>query len=331
MHTFDHPVSDPSIEYTVAPSDDGPSLMVRIDSETLLFGTTHPNTQTALDTLHLWTSGRSDAVTVANELMRLSDVGADLNAKLREVSTRFSYADKTLRFDGDVIDKRLTRVILDRLRAGDDNWAAYARFMLALANNPSHQSRKALYRWISDRHLTITAEGYVVGYKGVDNDGYSQHAGRGIIHRQAFDESVETQHIEYGQLPNEVGTWVEFPRAEVDPDPDSHCSVGLHVGSEEFARGFGQRLLTVLVDPAAVVMVPRDAEGQKMRVWQYHVTGIEPRAAMNTHTLEAQVAFTPDEHGWDDDDQFEDDIEAWSESDLSDLDTGFDDEPLTRF
>lgn len=288
------------LDYTISRSDHGLSVTVFIDGKPMIFGPGHPNVTSARDLLSR--QDREDHrhsaqdASLAGELRRIHDIAGDINARLREVSERFSYSDGKFRFDGDIIDKPLTRHMLDRLRTGDDSWTSYAYFMMRLAENPSRESRLALYRWIGDRSLTITEEGLVVGYKGVRSDSTSVHRGKGTVHRLNSDRpGIETETFQNDHLPNDPGSWVEFPRSEVDPDPDSPCSVGLHVGSESFARGFGQRLLTVLVDPAAVVMVPKDEDGQKMRVWQYYVSDIEPAQAMETTTLRAPTAFTLDD------------------------------------
>lgn len=293
------------LHYTISYSDHGLSVTAIIDGVPLVFGPDHPNVTAARELVEAQRTDQTtwDDVKLTERLRGLADIAGNINAKLREVSDRFSYSDGKFRFDGDVIDKPLTRHMLDRLRAGDDAWASYARFMIRLAENPSRDSRMALYRWIGDRSLTITDEGYVVGYKGVRNDGTSVHSGKGTVHSRIDAETV-TEVFENDHLPNEPGSWVEFPRSEVDPDPNSYCSVGLHVGSKSYAEGFGQRLLTVLVDPAAVVMVPRDCNGEKMRVWQYYVTDIAPARALETTTLYAPTAFTPEES----DDQIPDDL-----------------------
>lgn len=283
------------LDYTISNSDNGLSVTALIDGVPLIFGPDHPNTPVARELVEGQFRAQTswDDLKVAEQLRDIHDVAGSLNSKLREVSERFSYAEGKFRFDGDVIDKPLTRHMLDRLRSGDDSWTAYARFMMRLAENPSRESRRALYRWIGDRRLTITDDGLVVGYKGVRNDGTSFHRGKGTIHRND-DGKLVTEHYESAHLPNEPGACVEFPRSEVDPDPNSSCSVGLHVGSKDFAQSFGHRLLTVLVDPAAVVMVPKDHDGEKMRVWQYHVTDIEPARAASVTTLNAPTAFSPE-------------------------------------
>lgn len=300
------------IEYNLTESSAGrKTLVVSANRQHFIFGPVHPGQSKALEVITRWVSGELDADDAIQVIDESHSPAKVINTELRSVSSRFSYFDGQLRFDGDVINKTLTRIMLERIKAGDNNWRSLAHFMVKLANNPSAESRRALYRWISDRHLTITQDGMVVGYKGVTEYGTSQHSGKGIIHSQDDQGYIQTQYIEYGRLPNVPGTWVEFPRTEIDPDPSTACGVGLHVGSKYYAENFGQRLLTVLVDPAAVVMVPKDAEGQKMRVCQYYVTDIAPAAAAQEHTLHADTAF----------DLTDEEIEEWFAQDEEDDDS----------
>jgi hypothetical protein len=64
-----------------------------------------------------------------------------------------------------------------------------------------------------------------------------------------------------------------MPRSLVDPDRDTACSVGLHVGNFSYASGFAQKLLTVAVNPRDVVAVPSDSGDQKIRTHRFTVLG----------------------------------------------------------
>lgn len=302
------------IEYNLTENSAGQkTLVITAQKQHFIFGPSHPGQAQALETISQWVDGvleAGEAIGIINEIHSPAKV---VNTALREVSARFSFFGGKLRFDGDVVDKTITRIMLERIKSGDNNWRSLANFMLKLANNPSTESRRALYRWISDRHLTITQDGMIVGYKGVGKDGLSGHPGKGIVHRENDLGEIETQYIEHDRLPNVPGTWVEFPRAEIDPNPDNGCSIGLHVGTKDYAENYGTRLLTVLVDPTSVVMVPKDCEGQKMRVCQYYITDIAPAKAMQEHTLLAHTAFDldDDEYDWD----VEDDEDGYDEED----------------
>ncbi|NWN87054.1 MAG: hypothetical protein HLX51_00705 [Micrococcaceae bacterium] len=296
------------IEYNQTENSAGQkTLVVTAKRQHLIFGPAHPGQAQALDAIKHWVHGDMDADEAIGIIDEVHSPAKIINTALREVSPRFAYFNGRLRFDGDVVDKTITRLMLDRLKAGDNDWRSLAHFMLKLANNPSADSRRALYRWISDRHLTLTQEGMIVGYKGVTVEGTSGHSGKGIIHSQDAEGLIDTEFIEHDRLPNVPGTWVEFPRAEIDPDPNNGCSVGLHVGTKAYAENYLSRLLTVLVDPSAVVMVPKDCDGQKMRVHQYYITDIEPAKAEKEHTLQAHTAFDLDDDEEDFDDFFDDD------------------------
>lgn len=181
--------------------------------------------------------------------------------RLRSVSERVTIAGRSLHFNGDRIDNALSRMIIDRLEAGDPDWRALVAFMERLAENPSDQSRRHLFRWLDERSVTITDDGYFIAYKGVQEDLGSVHAGPGIVDGQPMD----------GHLPNHPGSTIEFDRGRVDPNRESACSTGLHVGTLRYASTFAPVLLTVKVDPADVVAVPKDSQNEKVRVCRYQV------------------------------------------------------------
>jgi hypothetical protein len=63
-----------------------------------------------------------------------------------------------------------------------------------------------------------------------------------------------------------VGDVVRMPRGEVVDNPNAHCSHGLHVGTFNFAKGYGGTMLLCKIDPENVVSVPNDSSGRKIRV-----------------------------------------------------------------
>ena len=138
------------------------------------------------------------------------------------------------------------------------------RFMRRLAKNPSKRSRDQLFNWTQAKNMTVDEDGYLIGYKGVTAEMLSINAGT------AFVNGVETT----GQIPNLVGTVVSMPRSEVQDDPTIGCSTGLHVGSWDYASGFGEVTLEVRIDPADVVSVPKDCGFQKLRCCEYEVIAI---------------------------------------------------------
>jgi len=150
-----------------------------------------------------------------------------------------------------------------RLTNSSADLAPLGAFLRRLERNPSQASRSQLFGWLKAGGFTLTTDGLIVGYKSVRSDGRSAHVGREpvtVVHQNGSVETVT------GNVPYPVGATVWMARDLVDDDRDSPCSVGLHVGTFDYAEHFSDRMLVVLVDPADVVAVPRDASGQKMRV-----------------------------------------------------------------
>lgn len=82
-------------------------------------------------------------------------------------------------------------------------------------------------------------------------------------------ESVFTDNYT-GKFRIELNKPVVMDREKCDPDPDSDCSHGLHVGGASFLRSgdFGNKPIAVLVNPMNVVAVPAYNQW-KMRVCEY--------------------------------------------------------------
>jgi hypothetical protein len=150
-----------------------------------------------------------------------------------------------------------------RIAREDGDLSSLAKFFKRLERNPSAASRSQLFSWLKAGGFTITREGFIVGYKSVARDGLSSHGGVEPVTVRHQDGRTETVT---GRIPYPVGATVSMPRELVDDDRDSACSVGIHVGTFTYAETFSHEMLVVLVDPAHVVSVPRDAGAQKMRV-----------------------------------------------------------------
>lgn len=245
----------------------------------------HPKWDAILDLLASVNPANPDALTT--DLLALCDFEEAVMASI--ISDRFTYSrEEGARFDGLPIDTSLSRHIVRLLNAGEDA-TPVVKFMERLALNPAARPRHRLFDWLRARDFTITADGHFVAYKGVRPDGFSIWAGHEPV-------SVDGQ-VHIGHIPNPVGATVSMDRELVDPNPDEACSRGLHVGTFDYAnRHYNQgRVLTVLVDPADVVTVPR-CEAEKMRVRAYTVQAITDAAY--PHPL------------WDDSD---DDADPWTD------------------
>lgn len=266
MNHSDQYPTGPVIQYKMVGSGQTRSLVVLLDGGLETIGGAHLNFDQIADYL---SSGGCDAAHVRS----LLNVPGYLADRFQALSERVAFDGQQIVFDGDTIDTALSRHIIRLLREGADVRPA-VNFLEKLATNPSRLSKIHLWAWLRDRDFTITPNGNVIGYKAVRNtpDNLSITAGN---NRVRVNGVAHTGHI-----PNPLGAVVAIPRSVVDPARDHGCSVGLHVGTWDYARDFTRmvagKVLTVAVNPRDVVAVPRDFEHAKMRVCQYTVIDVTP-------------------------------------------------------
>lgn len=120
-----------------------------------------------------------------------------------------------------------------------------------------------LYKFLEHRNMPITANGNFLAYKGVNENYYSCNAG--------FEPLISGKRNSEGRIYNGIGEIIEMERMYVSDDLNEGCSGGLHVANEDFAKGYGKRMVIVEVNPADVVCVPHDASCQKVRTCKYTV------------------------------------------------------------
>lgn len=166
---------------------------------------------------------------------------------------------------GETVSSRLSDHIVSLWESGEQ-YGSVIKFLERLSQNPHEHSREMLWGWVSDRGLSLTDSGLIVAYKGVDHNGYSYNSGSHDIRNGVPLASGE--HILH--QPTDV---IEKDRSEVAFDPSVACSVGLHVGTWDYASSFarGGKIFKVYVDPADWVSTPSDCNGQKGRVCRYIV------------------------------------------------------------
>ena len=179
-----------------------------------------------------------------------------------EVRDEVVYYKGKHRLHGVVVDK-----LLDMLRSGMKDSTPITNYIGRLMENPSSNSVDELYTFLGYRSLPITPDGKVLGYKGVQDDFWSNTGNADTIVLQG-----ETN--ERHQIYNGVGETIEIQRRSCDDNKDNHCSHGLHIGSYDYANGWSGsdgRLLLVEFDPQDAVSVPTDCDFQKLRVCKYKV------------------------------------------------------------
>lgn len=217
-------------------------------------------------------------------IVELFDVSRTIAQKLGRLTRRITASDGRVFVDGAEMHNALTEHILRALDQGEnDVWVPLVRFFERILANPQEHSRTQLYTWLDAHDFTINQDGFIVGYKGVQEDFGSITAGPGIVN------GVETT----GHLDNSPGNVLEVERDYVMHDPSRACAQGLHVGTQAYASDFGRhgRLVEVVVDPADVVSVPTDSGGAKMRTCKYVVTRAIEREFVHTQAVVRTPAY----------------------------------------
>ena len=161
--------------------------------------------------------------------------------------------DENFSFDGEAIPNNINARIIKMASAGEDPTPLF-RFWERLKKNPSYRSVDQLWEFLDHKGIPLTKDGCFLAYKAVRSD-YND------VHSNTFS--------------NKPGVTNQMPRNKISDDHQVECDEGFHVGALEYARTFhtGGRIVVCKVDPENVVSVPRDHQGQKMRVCKYKVMG----------------------------------------------------------
>lgn len=166
-------------------------------------------------------------------------------------SGKFLVENGLVKIDGEALPSALSNTLLALVKEGKDT-QPLENFWDKLKDNPTESSRRDLFAFLNANKVPITRDGCFVVYKKVREDWWDSYTGN------SFQSTV--------------GSVVEMPRENVDPDRNNTCSKGLHVAAWNYATTFtGQRLLECKVNPVDVVAVPPDYNQQKMRVCRYLV------------------------------------------------------------
>jgi hypothetical protein len=270
------------MRYNLVHDGEGSNLTAFIDGQMYVATSDHPYWDEITDAL-IEDDGQA--------IIELIDLATQAQTQFQSVTERVSVNGGVVRFDGDVIDNALSNAIVRSMRFGKDI-RPLARFMEKCYTNPNRHSRDNLFTWLNTHDFTINDAGNLIGYKGVRSDLASCSSGPGI---------VNGQHVN-GHLDNSVGNILEMSRSRVQHDPSQGCSTGLHVGTWDYASGFGQVTLKVEVNPRDVVSVPTDCSWAKMRVCRYKVLEVIDRPV---------DSFLDTSSDWDDD--WDLDGDGWGE------------------
>jgi len=228
--------------------------------------------------------------------------------------------DGEVYFNGELVHTSIAQRVKDCMNFGLP-FENMLRFMENIAANPSFQSQKELFDFLTNKSLPITTDGCFLAYKAVRNDFYDKFSGKFF---------------------NGIGQTVKMNRPRVDDDRRRECSFGLHVGALEYVHWYGNgtddRYIYVKVNPKDVVSVPLDHHAQKVRVCEYTVLEefkgelTSPVYDNNLNALgqpieKTNVDWTDEDDEWGDDWQYEPTYyeDEDEDEDEDDLDDDFDD------
>lgn len=287
-----------SIAMSVSTVGELQTVQVVVNGELYVAANTHPNFKEI----------KVRAAQDDESVVQLFDVSKTVAEKFENLSERVSVKGGRVYFDREEITTQpaLTAQIVNFLTDGED-FGCLVNFYEKLMSNPNEHSREQLFRWLDTHKFTITPDGDIVGYKGVnvDSDGVyrSIHSGPAIV-TELGGEPTEVN----GYVPNMVGSVIEMPRGDVTFDPGHGCSTGLHVGTWAYARDFSRNtVLEVHVNPRDVVSVPSDCNDAKMRTCRYVVVGVVEEAYTTSVKWDSGYGDEDDsdynQSDWDEDDE----------------------------
>lgn len=286
-----------SIQYSIVSSGDDSFVTAFIPGEPaplVAAKSGHPNFETIIGAL---VSGDYEST---DEIVDLFDVSRAVAAKFENLSDRVQVGSGRVLFDGAEVDNSLTKQIVRFLEEGY-GFQPLVNFMEKVMDNPQEHSRQQLFDWLEHHDFTITSDGDIVGYKGVQDDGNGSY--------RSISSGTETVYVDgephSGQIPNHVGAVVNMDRSLVQHDPSVGCHRGLHVGTWDYASDFSRgTVLEVHVNPRDVVSVPTDCNWAKVRTCRYKVVDVI-EAPYSSGLLDEDGGYDDDVDAWGGDEDYE--------------------------
>lgn len=250
-------------------------LSITVFGKTYDVNTTHPKYEEILKLIREPTSvhrfgilGDTDATHEAREhdkAMRLLELlEAKLSNNILQVATSALGFDD-VKYEHGIVYVRglpMRSSLADRIVQMAENDVPFEpliRFMVNLDANPSAESRDALFDFLDQGHFPLTDDGCFLAYKGVTTAELNGKTTLVDHHTRTFD-----------MTPGQV---LEMPRENVDNNRNQACGAGFHVGTKEHARGFGNTMLVIKVNPRDVVSVPLH-DKTKLRCCRYESINI---------------------------------------------------------
>lgn len=259
-----------ALQYSTFETDEASYVTFVGPDKPWVAASTHPNYDKIVSLLERSKSGEDiDAFKVVD----LFDIEALLARTFKRLSDRIMVRGGEIYVDGEAESDVIGDQILAYLEDGNEDYEPLVKFYELLLTNPNKDSRTRLYAWMEKEALSITEDGYIIAYKGVnldtDDEGnacyVSSNKGPAIVDG-VEDDDGGTPVRQY------AGSFVQMPRGQVTHDPHQDCAFGLHVGTWGYASTFAKLTLEVHVNPRDVVSVPQH-DANKMRVCAYRIVG----------------------------------------------------------
>jgi hypothetical protein len=244
------------LQYNLVRREEGANITVVVDGEMFVADDNHPLFDEIVDAA---IDNDESVVDLFDTSHRVSEVFANLSERVRVANSR-------VYVDGFEVNDVYADTLVSYLESDvtDDERTALVNFLEKVYSNVSDDIRENLSRWLKAEQFTLLPNGNILGYRGLNGDYTSRHAGPGIVNGEKVN----------GHLDNSVGNVLEMDAAAVEHNPSVACGVGLHVGTHSYASGwagYGGVVVSVEVDPRHVRSVPYDCNGEKMRVSKYTV------------------------------------------------------------
>lgn len=190
--------------------------------------------------------------------------------------------DGKVYYKGNLLDNSITKNII-KLQAQGLPYNGMIKFLDRLYSNTSYRVREQLFKFMENKYgLVIDDEGYLLAYKAVNENWTDKRT---------------------GTISNKIGSVIKMDRGSVNDDPNDACGAGLHAGSLEYVRSFGNgkdHIVIVKIDPANIVSIPYDDSCQKIRCCEYEVMseyhGVLNKVVYTKEQLEMPAKIVP--HKW---------------------------------
>lgn len=245
-----------ALQFNHVSFDEGANITVVVDGVMHVADDQHPLFDEIVEKAK---AGDESVVDLFDTSARAADAFATLSDRVVVRNSRV-YVDQ--HEVEDVYADTLVKFVSDE--KDDEERTALVNFLEKVYSNVSEGIRENLSRWLQAEAFTILPNGNILGYRGLNGDFTSKHAGPGIVNGVSVN----------GHLDNSVGNVVEIDANLVENDPARGCASGLHVGTHGYASdwaGYGGVVVAVEVDPRHVRSVPYECDSQKMRVSRYIV------------------------------------------------------------